>query len=531
MISLFSQKFPSLSSKKVKDNNGISEIQYDDNTADGRGRLGSAESIQSDVSSSRRRLGSAESIQSDVSSSRRRLGTAESIQSDISSSSHRRLGTADTMKSDVSILSHRDDNFYIHTSRLKRRGLYEIEYLGDMSVGILLRNCEEHKFPYGEIDFVIDVGGIAEGANEDSIERSRALKSIVENGDILVAINDNDIGNADLEEVGAILNDLKSRNERRKLTFLKPYILPLELYLSPHFSGSNIDSLTERASTRPSTTRDEGNDDSKSVHDDSRSVHSRHSFLSFTNIISTVTGSPDRSLQNTQRSNTERHALATAAKAPQQVAIMEDDDEDDNDEMETIPVELSTQHKRHWMDLIDLRNCDRPKDRQKFWKHRRREFQRAPLPLLKPSNLTSINEENGNEEIEKKVKKEPVPIGHKFKKLMGELKWYEKEYLIPESPNVPVSVTRSDAARDYIEEKMEMIKYKTKKRQLKKQIATKLEILGRDKETDIILSLVEQQDAKKIPSRTTFITTTKGEVKAAKVPPAPSEQMKKVTSL
>jgi hypothetical protein len=327
-----------------------------------------------------------------------------------------------------------------------------------------------------------------------------------------------------MEEVAAILNDLKNRDERRKLTFLKPYIFPLEIYLSPHFSGENFELLTERASTRPSTSMDQGSDDSKSV-------HSRHSFLSFTNIIGTLTGSPDRSLQNTQRSNTERNAfLATTAKVPQQDAIIEDD-EDDNDEMETIPAELSPQHKRHWMDLIDLRNCDRPKDRQKFWKHRRREFQRAPLPLLKPSKLISINEESGNEEIEKKGKKEPMPIGQKFKKLMGELKWYEQQYLIPESPNVSVSVTRSDAARDYIEEKMEIIKNKTKKRQLKKQIATKLEILGKDKETDIILSLVEQQDAKKNASRTTFITTTKGEVKVAKVPPPPSEQMKKVTSL
>jgi len=443
------------------------------------------------------------------------------------------------MQSDISILSHSDANFYIHTSRLKRRGLYEIEYLGDISIGILLRNCEEHKFPYGEVGFVIDVGGIAEGVNEDSIERSRVLKSIVENGDILVAINDNDLGNADMEEVAEILNDLKNRNEQRKLTFLKPYIFPLEVYLSPHFTGENFDQGNdddhERSSTRPSTSMDQGNDDSKSihddsksVHDDSKSVHSRHSFLSFSNIIGTVTGSPDRSLQNTQRSNTERNALATSAKAPPQDAIMEDDDEDDNDEMETIPAELSPQHKRHWMDLIDLRNCDRPKDRQKFWKHRRKEFQRAPLPILKPSNLVSINEESGSEVIEKKGKKESMPIGHKFKKLMGELKWYEQQYLIPESPNISVSATRSDAARDYIEEKMEIIKNKTKKRQLKKQIATKLEILGKDKETDIILSLVEQQDAKKIPSRTTFITTTKGEVKVAKVPPPPSEQMKKV---
>ena len=199
------------------------------------------------------------------------------------------------------------------------------------------------------------------------------------------------------------------------------------------------------------------------------------------------------------------------------------------------------------MDLIDLRNCERSKDRIKFWKHRKKEFQRSPLPLLLPkttiisndddndvdneNNDIDNNNNNDNNNEKSKIEKnkiDEIPLGVKFKKLMNDLKWYEKQYLIPESPNTSVSLTRTEAAKVYLEEKIEIMKYKQKKREIKKQIARKVEVLGKEKETDIILSLVEQQEAKKIPSRTVFITTTKGETKVAKTPPPPSEQMRRV---
>ena len=454
------------------------------------------------------------------------------IDTDISTSlvgNDKRLGTADSTmsaKSDISILSAIEENFIVHTSRLKHRGIYEIEYLGDIRTGIVLRNSVEHQFPDGELHYIIDVQGIAEGYDDDTIEMSKILSKIVEQGDILVRVNHKNIGNADIYEVAALLSEIKERNEDRKLTFLKPHLFPLEVFLSPYFFlEENINVLTDNfdgeslaSSLGPSIVY-EGTD---------ADILTINSSRSLSNIIGDVSRqNTHRSAISTARSNTEQHNFATPMKSMQEPVTIIDDDEEDYVDMEIVPTDLTPQHKRDWMDLIDLQNCERPKDRIKFWKHRRKEFQLSPLPLLKAKNLTPIDEELLEQEPQQKAKKDDVPIGQKFKKLMSEVKWYEKEYLTPESPNVPVSVTRSDIARDYLEERMEIIKQKARKRQIKKQIAIKLEILGKEKETDIILSLVEQQDAKKIPSRTTFVTTTKGEVKIAKVPPPPSNQMRK----
>lgn len=439
--------------------------------------------------------------------SSRDIGTAESTMSAMS-------GISDT-----SILSQVTNHCKIHCSMLKSEGIYEIDYTGDINTGIILRNNVQHKFPNNEDHYVIDIQGIVEGLNEESKELGQILNQIVEEGDILVMVNDISIGNSDIYEVANMLAEIKERNDCRKLTFLKPRLCSLEEFLSQSEDNSMADSLAdEEIRSRASNT--------PSVIDDDNKTPS----LLFGNII----GSADRSRPNTQRSalsterkNNEQKNLSYNNTQLQNAIIEEEEFEDE--EMEVIPSDLSPQHKRDWMDLIDLRNCDRPKDRLKFWKQRRREFQRAPLPILRPISKPNAdaNEESVSEIPEKKMKKEEVPLGDKFKKLMREMKWYEKQYLLPESPNLSISMTRSDAARDYIEEKMQRIRFKTKKRQIKKQIAKKLEILGKDKETDVVLSLVEHQDAMKIPSRTKFITTTKGEVKVAKIPPAPSMQMER----
>ena len=128
-------------------------------------------------------------------------------------SPEKRLGTADSNMSDISIHSAIEQNFIVHTSRLKQRGIYEIEYLGDIRTGIVLRNSVEHKFPDGEVHHIIDVQGIVEGYDDDTIEMSNILNKIVEQGDILVRVNNKNIGNADIYEVAALLSEIKNRNE------------------------------------------------------------------------------------------------------------------------------------------------------------------------------------------------------------------------------------------------------------------------------------------------------------------------------
>jgi len=132
----------------------------------------------------------------------------------------------------TSLYTSCEPNFIIHTSRLRSRGIYEIEYIGNVRTGIILRNTIEHKFDDNSIHCVIDVKDIVEGDDENSVIISSNLRKIVDSGDILIKVNGRKVGKANLLEVSKWLQDSqKDNNMTRNLMFLKPDMVPLSSFL------------------------------------------------------------------------------------------------------------------------------------------------------------------------------------------------------------------------------------------------------------------------------------------------------------
>jgi len=129
-----------------------------------------------------------------------------------------------------SLYTSNEPNFIIHTSRLRSKGIYEIEYIGNIRTGIILRNTIEHTFDDNTIHCIIDIEDIIDGNDDNSVIISDNLRKIVDVGDILVKVNGKKVGKSNLMDVSKWL--LNSNNDMTKtLMFLKPDMVPLSLFL------------------------------------------------------------------------------------------------------------------------------------------------------------------------------------------------------------------------------------------------------------------------------------------------------------